>query len=122
MIEVINVKDGKANSLVVYVGRKNFYSKAKIHMAGTGKGFLDYSILGNTQSGKGRDERIENYRNWLWKEIQAGEDVWRALVTLARMAMAGDLTLACWCKPQPCHADVIKKCLEWIIETCLRAA
>jgi hypothetical protein len=90
-------------------------SRAKVHMAGTGKGFLDYSILGNTQQGKDVEERIDNYKKWLWAKIQKGEQVWAALWGLSRMARAGDLTLACWCKPKPCHADVVKACLEWII-------
>jgi len=34
---------------------------------------------------------------------------------LARLAKKGDLYLGCWCAPLPCHGDVVKKAIEWII-------
>jgi hypothetical protein len=44
--------------------------------------------------------------------------VWEALVVLCRRAAAGeDLSLLCYCKPLDCHGDVLKSCLEWLLQT-----
>lgn len=41
------------------------------------------------------------YSRWLWRRIRA-ESEWRAAV----VSLAGK-ELACWCAPNPCHADVL---------------
>lgn len=41
----------------------------------------------------------------------------RMFASLLRIARRGDLTLICWCHPNPCHANVIKDRLE----ACLNA-
>lgn len=44
-----------------------------------------------------------------------GEAVWRALMKLLERGMAGErLQLLCFCKPQDCHGDIIRNCLEWM--------
>ena len=45
----------------------------------------------------GRDEVIAKYRAWLLKNP--------ALMT--RLPELAGLTLGCWCKPEPCHGDVL---------------
>jgi hypothetical protein len=56
---------------------------------------------------------IARYRQWLRDCIIAGDPrVSRELERLARLARErGQLTLVCWCAPQPCHADVIREFL-----------
>ena len=56
---------------------------------------------------------IEAYAIWLDRQL-AIPDSPQSLVfgSLLRIARRGDLTLICWCKPDPCHGDVIKERLE----------
>ena len=58
---------------------------------------------------------IAQYRRWLWQQVQRESGaVWDELQRLATLAETTDLTLGCWCSPQPCHADVIKSCIEYV--------
>ena len=63
-----------------------------------------------------RDEVIAKYRAWL-------TDIWNSgglnpqmteLFRLADLALAGDVTLVCWCAPKACHGDVVKEFIELI--------
>lgn len=76
------------------------------------------SVLGNPfpmRTESSRTEVIEKYRKWLWPKIKRNNArVMAELNRLQAIADAGDLVLICWCHPLPCHADVIKKCLEWM--------
>lgn len=58
-----------------------------------------------------REEVIAKYSEWLDLQMQdyqpnAQQAMIAALVNKARRH--GQLTLVCWCAPQPCHADVIR--------------
>lgn len=84
------------------------------------------SVLGNPFKVKShtRDEHervVGLYRKWLWDRIKGTDElstrVQRELQRLKSLALADDLKLECWCAPLPCHADVIKSCLEWAIAT-----
>lgn len=80
------------------------------------------SPLGNPFPIQGTDTRaivIEKYRHWLRDQIDSGNEVViNELQRLAEIAMQRPLSLQCFCKPQPCHGDVIKE----VIETALRKA
>ena len=54
-----------------------------------------------------REKVIARYRAHLWRRIRAGE------VTLEELAELDGCWLACWCKPLPCHGDVIARAAEW---------
>jgi hypothetical protein len=65
-----------------------------------------------------RDESVlVHYRAWLWTEMQnrSGE-VYRELIRLALIAKAGPLTLACWCAPETCHGEIIKRAITYLIQ------
>ena len=62
-----------------------------------------------------REETIQKYRIWLWKQIQQQTPAYDEFIRLARLATNEPVTLVCWCTPQPCHADVIKNALIWWI-------
>ncbi len=97
----------------------------------TGRG--DYigrpSALGNPYkigTDGAREQVIEKFRHWLWEIIkgaQAGaalgkteREAWDELNRLKEKSRRGDLNLLCYCKPLPCHGDVIKSCIEWLRE------
>lgn len=76
------------------------------------------SVLGNPfKTGEDGDrlEVITKYRRWLWKEMQHQGSVYRKLLDLKKQAQNENLNLICFCYPKPCHAEVIKNCLEWLI-------
>ena len=55
----------------------------------------------------GREEVIERYRSWLWNKLRSGE------IPLAQVAALNGKQLAFWCRPQPCHGDVLAKAAGW---------
>jgi hypothetical protein len=89
----------------IYVGR------AMPHMNLAG------SVLGNKCKGKTRQQRIANYRIWLWQQIKLGNEVYAELQRIAALAKQGDINLICWCTPNPCHIDVIIRAVEWLNST-----
>jgi hypothetical protein len=67
-----------------------------------------HSVLGNPFI-EGRDgdreEVVALYRTWLRRQWKLGGKVKEALMQLVEFQ--GPLKLLCWCKPLPCHADVL---------------
>ena len=64
-----------------------------------------------------RSEAIAKYKRWLWREWNAGSPpVVYALEFIRDAAKSGDnVHLICCCKPLPCHGDVVKAMVEWMI-------
>lgn len=107
MIKVDNVRNLRSLNNVVYIGRKC--------------GKFEGSILGNPfKIGRdgNREEVVEKYRQWLWRESNKNNrdnPIWKELEALVKKhRLWGDITLVCWCAPQECHGDVLKRCLEWM--------
>ena len=63
-----------------------------------------------------RQEVIAKFRQWLWKQIAAGNEMVLAegkrLMELAHRPEG--VHLICWCSPLACHGDIIKAWLEWM--------
>lgn len=55
-------------------------------------------------------------RGWPWGEDDTVKQaVWEAVLGLVARAQAGEgLVLMCFCKPLPCHADVLANCIRWL--------
>lgn len=53
-----------------------------------------------------REEVIAKYRVYLLALIDGGK------ITAADLTELSGKTLACWCAPRPCHADVIADLVE----------
>lgn len=89
-----------------------------------GKGNVIYvarpAALGNPfvlERGAGDGEResvIRKYETWLRAKIHDRSPIIMTALQLilAVEATHGEVRLACWCAPRPCHADIIKKLLE----------
>lgn len=105
-IVVVNVRQERPANMV-YVGR------TCSELAG--------SVLGNPfkrQAGQAPGSTLNDYRDWLRKEWKRGGAVRQELERLADLAAAtgdDDLALGCWCKPAPCHGDVIREAVEGIL-------
>lgn len=115
MISVVNSIYYKPDgSSVFYVGRSSSYNRLRFQA-------VDLSILGNPffideNIGHNREWGIAQYRLYLPGRINYDEEIRRALRQIIDKARNGDVSLACWCKPRPCHADFIKELCERKIE------
>jgi hypothetical protein len=68
-----------------------------------------------------REEQVKAFERYLWDEFAKGGVVSNALVELcAILREGGTVNLVCVCAPKPCHGDVIKRCLEWMLAKNLR--
>jgi hypothetical protein len=110
MHTLITVVNGKSKGFLngYYVGRYNKTYK------------LSRSYLANPftigQDGD-RTMVLVKYKQWLWQKIKEKDTaVCKELMKLSSLVKDGQqVTLTCWCNPQPCHADIIKSCLSWIV-------
>ena len=81
--------------------------------SGTGAGCVAQHALANPfkvepYGPHERGEALLRYRDYLQEKIAVKDaDGCRALNTLWRAAKQGEVELECFCKPLPCHADVI---------------
>jgi hypothetical protein len=83
------------------------------------------AVLGNPYvigSDGSRHDVLDKYRAWLREQYRHDGAVRRALRTLAmRYLTDGQLTLICWCAPQPCHAEVIRDAVLGMVQARERA-
>ena len=98
-IRIGNIKHGDNG---IYIGRPFFGRKG--------------SPLRNPfkqAKGEPNGATLDRYRQYLTAEIAAGNPA--ILEELARIQQArrdGEVMLICWCKPNPCHGDIIKEIVE----------
>jgi hypothetical protein len=88
----------------IYVGRSTSYKSQY---------GADFSVLGNSftlASGYSRDEAVEAYADRAARGVPL--IVRRAMDVLREKVLTERVALVCFCAPQRCHADVIKKKLE----------
>ena len=111
-LKVVNGKQvGFLGDSKIYVGRSSYGLKGSV--------LANKFLIGKDGS---RAEVVQKYRNWLWVEVKKGlkgenNEVFNELVTIAKRVINGEtIQLSCWCYPQSCHGDIIKKCLEWMIK------
>ena len=83
----------------VYVGRPTEWGNLWSHKEGTRANFKVDSV----------EEAIEAYRQHLWRRLQSEPNLVR------RVAALHGKTLACWCAPGPCHAEVLVAASAWAV-------
>lgn len=54
-----------------------------------------------------RGSTLERYRAYLWDEIRSGR------LPLRDLAALDGAHLACYCKPRPCHGDILEAAAAW---------
>jgi hypothetical protein len=111
-IEVVNIRTVSTaaihNGGAIYIGRANpSYGLAQSPLANP------YKLTSEAE----RDAVLEQYRQWLWRELRRSVDTpaareLRRLLTIWQHE--GVLYLACWCAPKICHGDVVKRAIEWL--------
>lgn len=91
----------------VYIGRANSYAGlAQSPLANPFK-LKDFGGRGKTLP---PGSTLGHYRLWLWARIQAGDTA----VLEALRAIDDRTVLVCYCKPGPCHGDVVKAAAAWL--------
>lgn len=98
MIEIVNVKTYRGQN-AVYIGRA---------MPGR-----PGSPLGNPFKLRFECDRakiLARYEYWLREQLKTDTPQRREIERLTDYAEG--LVLACWCAPEPCHGEVIKKVIE----------
>lgn len=93
---LVNMKDPD----IVYIGRGSIWGNPISHKPDT----KAYLIVGTVA------EAIQEYRKWLWFQIKTGE------VTIEMLKALDGKRLACYCAPNPCHGNVIKRAVQWAKE------
>jgi len=97
-----NVQRAFPNAEVVYCGRP---------MAQTN--WTAGPFANNVGKGMERDAAIEAFREQLEADIQSKKGMYASLVRMVGLHLSRkDIVLVCWCKPAPCHADVVKATIE----------
>lgn len=73
-----------------------------------------HPILGNRHVLKNRldhverAKRLDEYRRDLDRDFERHGPMYQILLDLARRVVAGeDIVFLCWCKPLPCHGDIL---------------
>lgn len=59
------------------------------------------------QSEQDRTKVIEQYRQWLWEQINSGK------IEMEELASLHGKRLGCHCSPKPCHGDVLAAAAAW---------
>src|SRR5688500_5486940 len=106
--QVVNFKVyGSVTRLDEMFGRRWLYIGRQNQAAG-----LPQSPLANPFVAKvrGRGETLARYRAWLWQRIQAGDEA----VLEALRSIGDESVLVCYCKPNPCHGDVVQAAVAWL--------
>ena len=102
MITIVNKKTHIVTKYDYYIGRP--------------------SALGNpypVNTWRDRKLAITSYENWLEDMIKDDRpSVEAALLEILRiLKVHGKVNLVCWCSPDSCHGDIIKKHLESLLVT-----
>lgn len=65
-----------------------------------------------------RKEAIAKYEDWLYSKIENGDSkVLKELIRLADIhKQNGKLEIYCFCKPHPCHGDIIAENVKYLLE------
>lgn len=96
MISVVNIKTHEPTDSDIYIGRGSPLGNP-------------YRINFRTT----RDEAIARYEQYISENISSGNATIRAeLNRIWKAAKVGDVNLVCFCKPEACHGDIIKKLIE----------
>lgn len=103
MINVFNVKHYKGRG--VYIGRGSIFGNP-----------FHIGVDGN------RAQVLALYRSYLWAAVNPADPLntdnvlYRAVIRLCdKFVKDKEINLICHCAPVPCHGDIIKSCMLWLL-------
>lgn len=92
------------DGVVVYIGRPSILGNPFTHLKG--KTLAKYTVLT-------RDESISKYKDYFYEQLKTNKQFAYEIERISRLVKEGmNVYLVCWCKPLPCHGDIIKECLD----------
>lgn len=105
MINVVNKKNHEPTKYDYYIARPNPLGNPFTHKPNTKYG----RIIVDT-----REEAINNYEDWLKNKIlEKDEIILNELKKLVDFYKKNNqINLVCWCKPESCHGDILKKFIK----------
>lgn len=92
-----------------YVGRNDDYYAERYHFAYSIPALANPYIVGKHGQ---RGECVELYRKFLAREIKGNN---RQIID-ALLQIPDDAKLACFCAPAKCHAEIIVRARQWLID------
>jgi hypothetical protein len=95
------------NAAVVYVGRGTPLGNRATHEA---RWLKPGMVLAES-----REAAVEWFRRDLWQKMQDDTVELRELTRLAAIARERKLVLQCSCAPLRCHAEVVKRAVEYLL-------
>lgn len=102
MISVVNKYKHTPTPNDVYIGRGSPFGNPYSHMDAT---MATYKVAT-------RDEAVDCFRQYFLTRISNDAEFAAHVNKLKHKCSQGDVNLVCFCKPQRCHGDIIKECLE----------
>jgi hypothetical protein len=99
MTEVVNIKTGARYDF--YIGRRN--KSYKLPESPWNNPY----VIGKDGN---RDEVIAKYKARLWQQMNGPN----AAYIRGKLLELDGKVLGCWCKPEPCHGDVLVAAIEWL--------
>ena len=73
-------------------------------------------VLRNKLDAREREKVIESYRKDLEADLATRGPMFEAIETIADRVAAGEaICLQCWCKPLPCHGDLIETAVRDVL-------
>lgn len=100
--KVVNIRGGNVEH-DVYIGRQRRGSK----LFDWGNPF----VIGRDGD---RQEVLTRYEAWLKTQMKTGA------ISLEQVASLHGKTLGCWCKPEPCHGDILARAAKWAFNYLLK--
>lgn len=101
-IQVVNKYKHTPTPHDIYIGRGSPLGNSYSHMDNTK---AEHKVAT-------REEAIEKYSEWLERARMNNPLINNYLDKIADLAKDNEVCLVCFCKPQACHGDVIKKLIE----------
>jgi hypothetical protein len=100
--EYQNLREWMANENNVYIGRRGV-----VFIDGKRFPLVD-SMWANPFKHGSRQEVVERYTKHITEKLRNGD------ITVDQVMSLKGKTLGCWCKPKPCHGDVLVDLIEKI--------
>jgi hypothetical protein len=104
-INIVNMKDHIPTEYDYYIGRPSIFGNPFSHLEDS-----EAKIIVDN-----RDISIELYKKFFYTRINNNDMI--LILEINKMIDIyneyGKLNLVCWCKPKPCHGDIIKEYLEY---------
>lgn len=110
-VKVVHIKNSlnSPGYKSVYIGR-GYSRDPRMENSGLGNPFK----LGPHES---RGATIERFKEWCWREYNKNPEYKEKIDSLARRVKKGEnIELVCFCKPNPCHGDILKKFIDWLVD------